>query len=336
MSDGANWSSIFEILTLESDYTNSTLVVSIFGDMTSQSFVNQTSVGQLTINTQSRAHDFIIHTGDIAYNLDTDCGHQGDTFMNDVEGITGNLIYMFGVGDHELDHLGTYDNYKHRFAGERYVGVNNLDDWLSRHFYWSKAIPGIATFVYINTGAYIDAAAFPTIKNQYDWLESELASVNRTETPWLVVLGHRSLYCTKDNDTECTVEAHILRNGWPGGLFALEPLFHQYGVDVYQAGHTHHYQRTWPTYQSEPTQTDYSNPKATVYFTNGLGGPPSIDYIEVPNPSYMAFSDLTYTVAYTSYQFLSANQLVISQLRASDNSVLDQITITQDNHASFV
>ena len=32
----------------------------------------------------------------------------------------------------------------------------------------------------------------PILQAQYPWLEQDLASVNRTETPWVIVFGHRS------------------------------------------------------------------------------------------------------------------------------------------------
>ena len=37
----------------------------------------------------------------------------------------------------------------------------------------------------------------PLASKAFAWLEKDLAKVDRNKTPWLVVLGHRSLYCTK-------------------------------------------------------------------------------------------------------------------------------------------
>ena len=57
---------------------------------------------------------------------------------------------------------------------------------------------------------------------------------------------------------------------------AFEPLFHQYGVDLYFDGHVHGYERTFPVYQAEVlgqnTQNEYFNPPATVYVVNGNAG----------------------------------------------------------------
>ena len=74
------------------------------------------------------------------------------------------------------------------------------------------------------------------LSSQYAWLENDLGTVNRTETPWLVVEAHRpmysSLYVPKEN-----LVGEAMR-----GEF--EHLLHQYKVDLYLAGHYHIYQRS--------------------------------------------------------------------------------------------
>lgn len=43
-----------------------------------------------------------------------------------------------------------------------------------------------------------------------------------------------------------------------------EPLFMQYGVDVYASGHIHDYEFIYPTYNNTRVQTDFINPRAPV------------------------------------------------------------------------
>ena len=40
------------------------------------------------------------------------------------------------------------------------------------------------------------------IKRQFEFLENDLkkANLNRDSVPWIVVNGHRSMYCSCDND----------------------------------------------------------------------------------------------------------------------------------------
>ena len=44
---------------------------------------------------------------------------------------------------------------------------------------------------------------------QYLWLQNDLAQVNRTETPWIIVLSHRPMY----NTWPTSAEDDATRNG---------------------------------------------------------------------------------------------------------------------------
>jgi hypothetical protein len=59
--------------------------------------------------------------------------------------------------------------------------------------------------------------------DQYEWLEKTLASVDREKTPWVIVSGHKNLYCSStygSNDRSSTTR------GDAGDLTKeLEPLF---------------------------------------------------------------------------------------------------------------
>ena len=53
---------------------------------------------------------------------------------------------------------------------------------------------------------------------QYLWLQNDLAQVNRTETPWIIVLSHRPMY----NTWPTSAEDDATRNGaWNNGLVSL-------------------------------------------------------------------------------------------------------------------
>ena len=68
---------------------------------------------------------------------------------------------------------------------------------------------------------------------QYAWLEADLAAVDRVKTPWLIVFGHRSIYCSCDGD--CDAAATTVREG----AYGMEALFMKYGVDLFVNGHEH-------------------------------------------------------------------------------------------------
>jgi hypothetical protein len=38
---------------------------------------------------------------------------------------------------------------------------------------------------------------------QWAWIEEDLKSVDRTITPWLLVQGHRPIYCSTADEYDC-------------------------------------------------------------------------------------------------------------------------------------
>ena len=52
----------------------------------------------------------------------------------------------------------------------------------------------------------------------------------------------------------------------------LIPIMEQYNVDVYDAGHIHSYEVTWPQKGGKTTATSYDKPLGIVFVTEGNGG----------------------------------------------------------------
>jgi len=70
----------------------------------------------------------------------------------------------------------------------------------------------------------LNGGPFGTANQQLDFLAADLASVDRTVTPWLIVGGHRPWYTTGSNQCKpCQA--------------AFEPLLYKYGVDLAVFGH---------------------------------------------------------------------------------------------------
>lgn len=64
---------------------------------------------------------------------------------------------------------------------------------------------------------------------------------------------------------------------------ALQPVFKQYGVDIYNAGHVHSYETTWPLCDFTKGEIcanatnkgqSYIEPQGTMHITEGNGGVP--------------------------------------------------------------
>lgn len=52
-------------------------------------------------------------------------------------------------------------------------------------------------------------------------------------------------------------------------LLDFEPIFAEFAVDIFFAGHDHNYETTWPVYQNKAVQKNYSNPEAPIHILSG-------------------------------------------------------------------
>ena len=84
----------------------------------------------------------------------------------------------------------------------------------------TKSSPGSSgPFGYINGSSKVNANY-----EQIQWMQNDLASVNRTKTPWIFAFGHRPMYSGSGSAMQ-QAQAN-----------AFEDLFLQYGVDLHLAG----------------------------------------------------------------------------------------------------
>ncbi|XP_074557026.1 purple acid phosphatase 2-like [Curcuma longa] len=134
-------------------------------------------------------------------------------------------------------------------------------------------------------------SAFGKYTPQYRWLEEELPKVNRSETPWLIVLLHSPWYNSYNY--------HYMEGETMRVMF--EPWFVQHKVDVVFAGHVHAYERSKRISnvaynivngKCEPVADE----SAPVYITIGDGG--NIEGLATnmtePQPSYSAFREASF------------------------------------------
>ena len=123
---------------------------------------------------------------------------------------------------------------------------------------------------------------------QYVWLESELASVDRSATPWVIYAHHRPFRSSGVGTGGET--AWQLANG-------LSPLLEQHGVDLGLFGHVHQYERTNALVGNTTVSSG-----GVVYVTVGNAGNnyqvpwASITANDFPIPSWLAFRTFMYGV----------------------------------------
>lgn len=222
------WSPEFWFRTLRGD-ENWSPRLAIYGDLGNE---NAQSLARLQQETQRGLYDAILHVGDFAYDMNTNNAHVGDAFMNQIESVAAYLPYMVSPGNHEEKY--NFSNYRARFSMPG--GTENL---------WYSFDLGPVHFISISTEAYYFINyGIKTLIKQYEWLKEDLKKAtmpwNREKRPWIIVYGHRPMYCNDLDGDDCTHNETLIRVGLPFlHFFGLEDLFYKNNVDVLIWAHEH-------------------------------------------------------------------------------------------------
>eukprot|EP01104_Vermistella_antarctica_P006901 TRINITY_DN17600_c0_g1_i1.p1 TRINITY_DN17600_c0_g1~~TRINITY_DN17600_c0_g1_i1.p1 ORF type:complete len:436 (+),score=22.24 TRINITY_DN17600_c0_g1_i1:69-1376(+) len=229
------------------------LNVAVYGDMGTQWGSNQT-VTYMTDRVTDGDVDFLLHVGDIAY--DEGDEFVWDTFFRDIEPYAARIPYMTCPGNE--DHWYNFTSYLNRF----YMPGQQPTAPLCPTYY-------SIDYSMLHVVSYDTEMDFYPGSEQYAWLQQDLewanAPVNRTLRPWVVMIGHRPLYCSTNDYYDCGM--------WgPEKRKVLEPLMAQYSVDIYLCGHVHSYERTYPVLNGTVQSYNYNNPGAPVHVTVGTAG----------------------------------------------------------------
>jgi Calcineurin-like phosphoesterase/Iron/zinc purple acid phosphatase-like protein C len=149
---------------------------------------------------------------------------------------------------------------------------------------------------------------------QLQWLAKDLAAVDRTKTPWVIVMGHRPMYSSQVSSYQADVRD------------AFQETLLQNGVDAYLAGHIHWYERLYPLganskidYASVLNNNTYvTNPGVSItHLTNGmagnieshstLNGSPILNVTAYLDQKHYGFSKLTLNATTFTWQFIQGN-----------------------------
>ncbi|KAJ8940375.1 hypothetical protein NQ318_015768 [Aromia moschata] len=243
------WSNLFSFRTA-SNASDWQPHLAIFGDMGNE---NAQSLVRLQEEAQRGIYDAILHVGDFAYDMDSDNAEVGDAFMRQIESIAAYLPYMTCPGNHE--EMYNFSNYR-----ERFNMPGGHDSYMFSINIGPMHIISISTEVYYFLNYGIKPLIF-----QYDWLEKDLANANlpenREKQPWIIVMGHRPMYCSNLNHDDCTHYETLTRVGLPFlHFFGLEQLLYNYAVDLEIWAHEHSYERLWPIYNYTVYNGSYEQP----------------------------------------------------------------------------
>jgi len=221
--------------------------------------------------------DMILHVGDWAYDLFTDNGDIGDKFMDEIEPLTSSLPYMGCLGNHEGKY--NFSHWNNRFVTYNQIGVNSKSGSNNWYFSW-EIISGGALIHYTSISSevyfrnYDEPMPVQQQKDQYAWVQKDLEDARNRGVDWIIVYGHRPMYCSNVGGDDCSKDATDLREGI-NKTYGMEDLLKKYNVDLYFCGHEHSYERTFPVYKGEPdiqSNNTYINPKYPVHIITGSAG----------------------------------------------------------------
>ena len=264
------------------DYKKSKTNIIVYGDLDT---LNQKTILNVKKTILDYNVDFILHNGDMAYDLYENNGTTGDIFMNQIQRISAQHHYMTSVGNHER--MYNFSHYKNRFYNSMLV-FNR-----SSNYFWTLEINN-TKIISINTDLYYDSMGVPvkfsdlnssigSVITQFNWLSNELLNYRTnplTQNNWIIVFGHHPLYCSNINHAKLVStcegyrnQTYIMRNGWTKYRYAsLEDLFFKYKVNMYISSHVHAYERLYPTIFYKKMQTNYIDPPCYVHIMTGNAG----------------------------------------------------------------
>mgnify|MGYP003932722243 FL=1 len=301
----------------------------IYGDFDSSTEGQQTlSYLKSVAKDTSRPIDLFFHIGDLAYNLEKKAGKRGDEFMKDIQDIAANVPYMVTMGNHEA--FNNFSNFNMRFQMPQYQFSQN-------HLY-SINVDNVH-FVSIDL-------ELPVLQPQYlanvvNWLEQDLkeANANRAERPWIIVYGHRPIYCSEGTEGgDCAIN--------PTRFQAVEEVMYKYGVDMYFAGHIHSYERNLPVYKGKvmpftKKNSDKGNhyiqdPQAPLHILAGIPGHRGYPSGKRPYPvkKFCTRIDRDYSVGIISVQ--NNTHLLWQNIHTKDGQVDDYMYLIKTKNSYAV
>ncbi|KAF3435754.1 hypothetical protein FNV43_RR22846 [Rhamnella rubrinervis] len=256
----------------------------LIGDL-GQSFDSNKTLTHYELNPQKGKT--VLFVGDLSYadNYPNHDNVRWDTWGRFVERSIAYQPWIWTAGNHEID-----------FVPE--IGETKpFKPYTKRYHVPYKASGSTAPFWYSikRASAYIivlaSYSAYGKYTPQYQWLEKELPKVNRSETPWLIVLMHSPWYNSYNYHY---MEGETMR-------VMYEPWFVKYKVDVVFAGHVHAYERSERVSNIAYTVingicTPVKDQSAPVYITIGDGG--NLEGLATnmtqPQPAYSAYREASF------------------------------------------
>lgn len=260
-NDKDGWSEVFSFKSRPAPAVKTTKFIA-YADMGVDSAPAATSTAIRSFQEVMKGYDdFLLHFGDVSYARGH--AHMWDEFFHIIEPYATLVPYMVSIGNHEYDYVtggkndpsgavgkdGRMDfhpewaNYGSDSAGECSVPMFHR---------WHTPDNGHGLYWYSFDYGGVHVIQMSSEHNwckgspQYKWLEKDLARVDRSKTPWVVLTAHRMMYTTQlGEDADLKVSIHFREE--------LEGLMWKYKVNLMLVGHQHSYERSCPVRDGECT-----------------------------------------------------------------------------------
>ncbi|GAB4837173.1 hypothetical protein Ancab_002084 [Ancistrocladus abbreviatus] len=341
-SDSVGWSNQIQFQTPPAGGSDE-LTFLAFGDMgkapldkSLEHYINPGApsvIQAMTDAVTSSPVDCVMHIGDISYAT----GFMGewDFFFALLYKLASRLSYMSGIGNHERYNVQPQSSMDYPFSGSIYITPDSGGECgVAYETYFPLPTPakdkpwysielGPVHFTIIST-----EHDFRVGTEQYKWMQSDMASVNRSTTPWLIFMGHRPMYTSIKGGPLSSVD--------PRFVAAVEPLLKDNRVDLALFGHVHNYERTCAIYQgnclampkkdSNGVDTyDFSNYSAPVQVVLGMAGFVLDPFTSNPDAwSLVRISEFGYTKTHAT-----RTELAFEFVNANTRQVQDSFRITK-------
>lgn len=234
--------------------------------------VGQTVVSNKTFDALlDMSPDAVLLAGDLSYA--DGWPFRWDTFGKLAEKLAASVPVMVTGGNHEIGASENWQHFTQRWS------TPYASSFSTSPLYWSIDIGPVHVIALNSYDNFVQNGD----RLQREWLMDDLASVDRTTTPWLVVFMHVPFYTSNNAHPG---EGELMR-------LAYEPLLFAAGVDIVLSGHVHAYERsTEGVYDSHP------DPCGPLYLGIGDGG--NRENVAAkwaqPQPDWSAFRESSFGV----------------------------------------
>lgn len=191
---------------------------------------------------------FFIANGDVSYACGAAWLHE--RFQELIHPIISRVPIYTSVGNHEFDHQGQtfkpiWADFSDDSGGD--CGIPYRARWMMPEAeiplkqLFNDTLDGHVPFYsfdssIVHVAVLATEVDFTSGSPQHDWLQADLAAVDRSVTPYVIVISHRQLYSVMDSEQLFNEHSKA----------ELVPILERYNVDLHMGAHVHSYERSCP------------------------------------------------------------------------------------------